>query len=236
MSIRTLVVDDDFMSASIHSSYVERVAGFEPVGEAHTGGEAVELIARLQPDLVLLDIYLPDMSGLEVIRRLRQEPDAAADVIAVTAAKDVQTLRAAMQGGVVHYIVKPFLFETFRERLERYAALKQRFEKIREASQADVDRLFSLLRAQGSTGLPKGISRPTLTVVVDAVREAAEAVTATDVADRAGVSRGTARRYLDYLASLGSVELSLRYGATGRPEHLYRWLSADGQPLHARPS
>jgi response regulator of citrate/malate metabolism len=222
--IRTLVVDDDFMSASIHTSYVERVGGFEPVGEAHTGAEALELVRRLRPDLVLLDIYLPDMSGLDVIRRLRAEPETAVDVIAVTAAKDVKTLRAAMQGGVVHYIVKPFLFETFRERLERYAALKQRFEKIREASQADVDRLFSLLRAQGSTGLPKGISRPTLTVVVDAVREADDAVTAIDVAERAGVSRGTARRYLDYLASLGSVELSLRYGAAGRPEHLYRWL------------
>ena len=223
--IRTLVVDDDYMSASIHSSYVERVPGFEPVGEAHTGAEALELSARLRPDLVLLDIYLPDMSGLDVIRRLRADPDATVDVIAVTAAKDVKTLRAAMQGGVVHYVVKPFLFETFRERLERYAALKHRFEKIREASQADVDRLFSLLRAQGSTGLPKGISRPTLTVVVDAVREAPEPLTAVDVADSAGVSRGTARRYLDYLATLGSVELSLRYGVAGRPEHLYRWVA-----------
>jgi response regulator of citrate/malate metabolism len=226
MSIRTLVVDDDFMSASIHSSYVERVPGFEPVGEAHTGTEAIELVRRLRPDLVLLDIYLPDMSGLDVIRRLRAEPETPVDVIAVTAAKDVKTLRAAMQGGVVHYIVKPFLYETFRERLERYAALKQRFEKIREASQADVDRLFALLRAQGSTELPKGISRPTLTVVVDAIREAAEPVTASDAADRAGISRGTARRYLDYLASLGSVELSLRYGVAGRPEHLYRWVGA----------
>jgi response regulator of citrate/malate metabolism len=223
--IRTLVVDDDYMSASIHSSYVERVPGFEPVGESHNGAEALELSARLRPDLVLLDIYLPDMSGLDVIRRLRADPDATVDVIAVTAAKDVKTLRAAMQGGVVHYVVKPFLFETFRERLERYAALKQRFEKIREASQADVDRLFSLLRAQGSTGLPKGISRPTLTVVVDAVREAPEPLTAVDVADSAGVSRGTARRYLDYLATLGSVELSLRYGVAGRPEHLYRWVA-----------
>jgi two-component system CitB family response regulator len=221
--IRALVVDDDFMSASIHRSYVERVPGFEAVGEAHTGAEALELVARLQPDLVLLDIYLPDLSGLEVLRRLRQE-QAAVDVIAVTAAKDVKTLRAAMQGGVVHYIVKPFLFDTFRERLERYAALKQRLERLHEASQTEVDRLFSLLRAQGTSGLPKGISAPTLGVVVEAVREAGDEVTAVTVSERAGVSRGTARRYLDYLASLGSVELTLRYGTTGRPEHLYRWL------------
>ena len=220
------MVDDDFMSASIHRSYVERIAGFDAVGEAHTGTEALELIRRVNPDLVLLDIYLPDMSGLEVIRRLRQDDEAAVDVIAVTAAKDVKTLRAAMQGGVVHYLVKPFLFETFRDRLERYAALKQRFERLREANQGEVDHLFSLLRVEGRTHLPKGISAPTLSLVVDAVRDAESEVSAIDVAERAGISRGTARRYLEYLDSLGSVELTLRYGTTGRPEHLYRWAGA----------
>ena len=223
--IRTFVVDDDFMSASIHRSYVERVPGFEAVGEAHTALEALESVRRLRPQLILLDIYLPDLSGLEVIRRLRQEDDPV-DVIAVTAAKDVSTLRSAMHGGVVHYLVKPFSFETFRDRLERYAALTQRFERLREASQGDVDRIFSLLRVEGPARLPKGISGPTLGLVVDAAREAASEVTATHVAERAGISRGTARRYLEYLESLGSVELSLRYGATGRPEHLYRWLGA----------
>ncbi|MBA3331955.1 MAG: response regulator [Actinobacteria bacterium] len=224
--IRTCVVDDDFMSASIHRSYVERIPGFDAVGEAHTGTEALELIRRVSPDLVLLDIYLPDMSGLEVIRRLRQDDEAAVDVIAVTAAKDVKTLRAAMQGGVVHYLVKPFLFETFRDRLERYAALKQRFERLQEANQGEVDHLFSLLRVEGRTHLPKGISAPTLSLVVDAVRDAESEVSAIDVAERAGISRGTARRYLEYLDSLGSVELTLRYGTTGRPEHLYRWAGA----------
>jgi response regulator of citrate/malate metabolism len=221
--IRTLVVDDDFMSASIHRTYVDRIAGFEAVGEAHSGGEALELVRRLRPDLVLLDIYLPDMSGLDVLRRLRQDENAPVDVIAVTAAKDVKTLRAAMQGGVVHYVVKPFLFETFRDRLERYAALKQRLERLREANQGDVDHLFSLLRVEGRPRLPKGISAPTLGLVVAATRESETEVSAVDVAERAGISRGTARRYLEYLESLGSVELTLRYGATGRPEHLYRW-------------
>jgi response regulator of citrate/malate metabolism len=224
-TIRTLIVDDDFMSASVHRSYTERLAGFTVVGEAHTGEEALGLARRLQPDLVLLDIYLPDMSGLEVMRRVRTE-GLPVDVIAVTAAKDVETLRGAMQGGVLHYLVKPFLFDTFRERLERYATLKRRLEKMREASQEDVDKLFSLLRAEGRDGLPKGISSPTLGLVVEALRGANEALTAVEVGDRAGISRGTARRYLDYLATVGTVELSLRYGAAGRPEHLYRWAAA----------
>jgi response regulator of citrate/malate metabolism len=222
--IDVLVVDDDFMSASVHRAYAERVAGFRVVGEAHTGAEALLLVDRLEPQLVLLDVYLPDMSGLDVIRVLRAR-QAPVDVIAVTAAKDVDTLRAAMQGGVVQYLVKPFLFDTFRDRLERYAALRGRFERLHEASQQDIDHLFSLLRAQGRGGLPKGISAPTLSLVVEALRDAEGEITAVDVAARAGISRGTARRYLEYLASLGSVELKLRYGAAGRPEHLYRWLS-----------
>lgn len=226
--IRTLIVDDDFMTASIHRSYVDKVNGFEAIAEAHSGGEALELVRRLRPDLVLLDIYLPDINGLDVLRRLRQDEQIPVDVIAVTAAKDVKTLRAAMQGGVVHYIVKPFLFETFQERLERYAALKQRLERLREANQGDVDQLFSLLRVDGGTRLPKGISAPTLELVVSAARDSSRELSAVELAESAGISRGTARRYLEYLQSLGSVELTLRYGATGRPEHLYRWSGPAG--------
>ena len=225
--IRTLVVDDDPMTASIHRSYVERVAGFEVVGEAHSGAEALELVQRLQPELVLLDIYLPDMSGLDVLRRLRSGT-ARADVIAVTAAKDVNTLRSAIHGGVVHYLVKPFFFDALRERLEAYAALHGRLERLREPEQEDIDHVFSLLRSHGRKSLPKGISAPTLALVVEALRAGGE-VTAVEVAERAGVSRGTARRYLEYLAATGASELTLRYGATGRPEHLYRWADDRGK-------
>jgi response regulator of citrate/malate metabolism len=220
--IRTLVVDDDPMTASIHRSYVERVPGFEVVGEAHSGAEALELVQRLKPELVLLDIYLPDMTGLDVLRRLRASGISRIDVIAVTAAKDVNTLREAIHGGVVHYLVKPFFFDALRERLEAYAALHGRLERLREPEQEDIDHVFSLLRSHGRKSLPKGISAPTLALVVEALRAGGE-VTAVEVAERAGVSRGTARRYLEYLAATGASELTLRYGATGRPEHLYRW-------------
>ena len=227
--IRTLVVDDDFMAASVHRSYVERVPGFEVVGEAHTGADTIEFARRLRPDLILLDIYLPDMSGIDVLRALR-EPDAPpVDVMAITSAKDVDTLRRAMQGGVIHYLVKPFFFDTFRERLEKYAALRIRMSRVREADQVEIDRLYSLLRAQAGRGLPKGISAPTLALVLEVVGDAKEELTAADVADRAGISRGTARRYLEFLASAGSLELTLRYGSTGRPEHLYRPVASTPQ-------
>jgi len=221
--IRTLVVDDDFMAAAVHRSFAERVPGFEVVGEATTGAGALALVEELHPDLVLLDIYLPDLSGLEVMRRLRQSEGPPVDVIAITSAKDVRMLRGAMQHGVIHYLVKPFAFATFRERLESYAALRARLERMHQADQHEVDRLYALLRTAGDEGLPKGISAPTLALVADVVRNAPDEVSATDVAERAGVSRGTARRYLEFLSESGTLELTLRYGAAGRPEHRYRW-------------
>jgi response regulator of citrate/malate metabolism len=227
--IRTLIVDDDAMTASIHRSYVERVPAFEVVGEAHTGKAALDAVKELRPDLVLLDIYLPDISGLEVLRRLREPGAPHVDVVAVTAAKDVETLRTAIHGGVIHYLVKPFFFDTLRERLEAYAALRGRLDRLRNPDQHDIDHVFSLLRTQGRQSLPKGISALTLELVSDAISSADGEVTATEVAEKAGISRGTARRYLEYLAAIGAIQLSLRYGVTGRPEHLYRW--ADRAPV-----
>jgi response regulator of citrate/malate metabolism len=221
--IRTHVVDDDAMTASIHRSYVERVPGFEVVGEAHSGRRALEAVRELRPDLLLLDIYLPDMSGLDVLRTLREPGQPHLDVIAVTAAKDVGTLRTAIHGGVIHYLVKPFFFDTLRERLEGYAALHGRLERLREPDQHDIDHVFSLLRSHGRHGLPKGISAPTLETVVEALQRSEGEVTAVELAESTGISRGTARRYLEYLALTGAVELSLRYGSAGRPEHKYRW-------------
>jgi response regulator of citrate/malate metabolism len=221
--IRTLVVDDDAMTASIHHSYVERVPGFEVVGEADTGRRALDAVRELRPDLLLLDIYLPDMSGLDVLRTLREPGQPHIDVIAVTAAKDVATLRTAIHGGVIHYLVKPFFFDTLRERLEGYAALHGRLERLREPDQHDIDHVFSLLRSHGRHGLPKGISAPTLETVVEALQQSEADITAVELAETTGISRGTARRYLEYLALTGAVELSLRYGTTGRPEHKYRW-------------
>lgn len=221
--IRTLVVDDDAMTASIHRSYVERVPGFEVVGEAHSGRQALERVQSVRPDLLLLDIYLPDLSGLDVLRALREPGRPHVDVIAVTAAKDVATLRTAIHGGVIHYLVKPFFFDTLRERLEGYAALHGRLERLREPDQHDIDYLFSLLRSHGRHGLPKGISGPTLETVVEVLQRSEDELTAAALGEATGISRGTARRYLEYLALIGAVELSLRYGTTGRPEHRYRW-------------
>jgi two-component system CitB family response regulator len=226
--IRALVVDDDFRVADLHSAYVERVAGFEVAGRAHTGAAAVEAVDQLRPDLVLLDIYLPDMSGLEVLQKLREEDHPPVDVICITAARDLQSLRAAMRGGVVHYLIKPFLFATFEGKLLSYAAAHARMTRIGQAEQGDVDRIFSALRTARNEPLPKGLSDSTLDLVVQALSHSDSGLAATAVADAAGVSRVTARRYLDHLCQLGKAELTMRYGGPGRPEHRYRLLQGIG--------
>lgn len=218
--IRTLVVDDDFRVADLHRLYTEQIAGFEVVGIARTGAEALEMAARLGPDLILLDIYLPDMSGIDVLRRLRGQRRPL-DVITITAAKDVATLRAAMHGGSIDYLIKPFTFAAFRERLESYAAVASRLGQVAEASQADADGLYGRLRPGDAGVLPKGLSTATRDLIVDTLRRETEPASAAVVAVAAGLSRVTARRYLDHLTATGVVVLTLQYGAPGRPEHRY---------------
>jgi response regulator of citrate/malate metabolism len=220
--IRTLVVDDDYRVADLHCAYVDRVSGFAVAGRAHNGAEALRSVDALRPDLVLLDIYLPDISGLEVLQQLREDDHPPVDVISITAAREVESLRAAMRGGVVHYLIKPFLFATFEEKLLSYAAARARMTRIGQAEQTDVDRIFSALRTAHNEPLPKGLSDATLDLIVQALGQSQSGLAAAGVAEAAGVSRVTARRYLDHLCQLGRVELTMRYGGPGRPEHRYR--------------
>ena len=224
--IRTLVVDDDYRVADLHSAYVDRMSGFQVVGRVHSGLGALESVDQLRPDLVLLDIYLPDMSGLEVLQRLREEDHPPVDVIAITAAREVESLRSAMRGGVVHYLIKPFLFTAFEDKLLSYAAARERLTRIGHAEQGDVDRIFAALRTVPNETLPKGLSDSTLELVVQVLGRSRSGLPAAAVAEAAGVSRVTARRYLDHLCQLGRVELTMRYGGPGRPEHRYRLVTS----------
>jgi response regulator of citrate/malate metabolism len=219
--VRTLIVDDDFMVARVHTSYTQRVAGFEVVGVAHSGAEALEAVERLRPDLVVLDIYLPDMSGLTVLHELRQR-NATVDVIMVTAAKDMESLRAAMAGGALRYIIKPFNFARYCETLQTYQRFIGKRSALDEVEQEDVDRLYATIGIAREQSLPKNLNRPTLELVLRYLHDRPETLSALDVAEGTGISRGTARRYLEYLESQGRVILELRYGTAGRPEHRYR--------------
>ena len=221
--IRTLIVEDDALVAEVHASYVERVPGFAVAGVAHRATEALELLASRSVDLVLLDFHLPDVKGLDMLRVLHARSATPVDVIAVTAARDPEIIRQAIAQGVSQYLVKPFAFATFADKLERYARYRAQVDDASEPDQAEVDALIGTLRGPTARALPKGLNATTLDRVRDAVRDAEAPLTASEVAGRCGLSRVTARRYLEHLAVEGVVTLSMRYGGTGRPEHLYAW-------------
>ncbi len=220
--IRTLVVDDDFRVAAIHAAYVARIDGFEVVAEAHTAAEAVDAVDRLRPDLMLLDLYLPDEHGLKLVARLRDGHHPPVDVIVVTAAKDADSVRVAMQSGALHYLLKPFSFPVLRDKLLSYAQMRTRLGALRHADQRTVDRVFGALRAPDQLAGMKGRSVHTLEAVEQLLSETGEDLSAAEVAERTGMSRATAQRYLSHLHEVGRVEIRLRYGSGGRPEHGYR--------------
>lgn len=217
--IRVLVVDDDFRVARLHASYVEQLDGFEAVGLAHTAVDAVRLAGELQPDLVLLDEYLPDLNGSSIIGQL------GAAVIVISAAEGADAVRTAIASGAVNYILKPFLPSVLVDRLQAFARFNSLLGSDVQLDQNSVDKALQALRAGDSPTAVyrKGRSAVTADSIGEVLRGSGEAMTAIEVAELTGVSRGTAQRYLADLARDGLVELTLRYGATGRPEHRYEW-------------
>lgn len=221
--IRTLVVEDDPLIAEAHRIYVERVPGFVASGVVHSGAEALRFLAGGEVDLVLLDFYLPDVTGLDVCRTMRANGHTT-DVMAITSARDLDLVRAAVAQGVIQYLLKPFTFAAFRDKLERYADYRRQLAHPAGApAQHDIDRALAALRDPDRAPLPKGLSPDTLTTVIATLRESGEGLSAAQLATTLGVSRVTARRYLEHLTDQNLAVRRPRYGGPGRPEHYYQW-------------
>jgi response regulator of citrate/malate metabolism len=218
-----LVVEDEPLVARAHGTYVERVPGFSLAGVVNGGGEALRFIRSHPVDVVLLDFNLPDMHGLDVCRAIRGA-GLAVDVIAVTATRDLAAVRTAVSLGIVQYILKPFTFQSLREKLERYQEYRGQVTDDRLVSgQGEVDRAMAVLRGAPSNTLPPGVTTETLDAVARALHDTSDPLSATEVADACGVSRVTARRYLEHLADTGMVVRRQRYRSAGRPEVEYTW-------------
>ena len=217
--LTVLVVDDDFMVASIHTRFVERAEGFRVVGVAATGEGALAEIARLHPDLVLLDVHLPDISGIDVLRRLRGEGNDVG-VMMVTAAREADTVRAAAAAGAAHYLVKPFEFDDLLARLQSFRQSHRALAGVATPGQDDIDAVFAPL-GRGREALPKGLSAETAAAVLATLGSGRE-ISATECADEVGVSRVSARRYLEHYVAQGRASVRLNYGGAGRPERRYR--------------
>lgn len=226
--IRVLVVDDEPLAAEAHADYVGRLEGFELSGVAFTAREALAKITATKDsaapiDLILLDLTLPDAHGLDLARTLRASR-VDVDIIAITAVRQTESVQAALAVGAVQYLIKPFGFAAFREKLEHYARYRARLVVSEgNSTQQEVDELLASWRPSTRSALPKGLTAATLDTISAHLRGASEPVSASEVAQQLELSRVTARRYLEHLADLGMAARTQRYGTPGRPEVAYAW-------------
>jgi two-component system CitB family response regulator len=211
--LRVLIIDDDFHVARLHATYVNAAPGYtalEPVG---SGGAALEAIQTYRPDLVLIDIYLPDGNGLDILRGLD------IDAFVLSAASDMASLRKAMRRGALGYLIKPFSEKQLSDRLRGYTRYRRLLASGSALDQDLVDR--SLRQLHSSDTQTARVRSVTEAAVLSALGRTPGALTAIDVSSTVGISRATAQRYLSSLVEDGSIEVNLRYGTTGRPEHQY---------------
>jgi len=227
--IRVLVVDDEQIAAEAHSDYVRRLDGFTLAGAARSTRAALEALQAAQAagepvQLVLLDMNLTDGHGLDLLRRIRGL-GLMPDIIAITAVRELNIVRSAISLGVTQYLVKPFTFTAFRDKLEGYRAYREALGGGDvAASQEAIDAALATLRPSGPLPLPKGLLPETLRDVATFLRAAPSPASATEVAEALQMSRVTARRYLEHLAAQGQARKDPRHGTRGRPELEYRWV------------
>ncbi|MGO4888427.1 response regulator [Anaerobacillus sp. MEB173] len=228
LPIEVMIIEDDELAAGIYSEFISKLKSFKVTYISNNGEQAINILHRYKPQLILLDIYLPDINGVDLLWKIRNLYRDI-DIILVTASNEVETVKEAIRGGAFSYIIKPVMMNKFLGTLTKYEETTRTLNKSEVFKQADVDSLF--LSSENTTtqinknevNLPKGIDKLTLIRIKEKLLTLNNSINANDFADIVGVSHSTARRYLEYLASLGIVEISINHGAVGRPERKYSY-------------
>lgn len=217
-TITVYIVEDDPMVLEVNKSFLKQIKGYTLIGESQSGEKAYKEIKEQMPNVVLLDMYLPDMSGQELFYKIRKER-LPIDFIMITAARDAKTVQELVRLGAFDYLVKPFRLERFKQALENYARSRKNFMKS-EIKQEDIDDYYGHTM-ESQKELPKGLNDITMEQIIDKLKEINSPVTAEQLAQNTGMARVTVRKYLDYLASIGEVKIDLKYGTVGRPTKYY---------------
>lgn len=217
-TIKTFIIEDDPMVLSINCKFLQRVDGFEVIGTERTGRDGIEGIKKKGCDLVLLDIYIPELNGLEIAREIREQ-DISADIIMITAATDSSIVTQSLRLGVVDYIIKPYNFARFSDAMKRY---KNRFYSLNfpVLSQEMLDNITN--PPFMAEDIDKGIDKETLYKIKNYMLESNIATTAEKLAEALDISRVTARRYLEYMVKDGTVSYENIHQRIGRPEKIYK--------------
>ena len=228
--VTVLLIEDDPMVREVNRGFIEKVSGFEVVGFAPNGKEGLKQIDYLKPELVLMDIFMPEQDGLATIRKIREKA-ISVEVIAVTAANDQQTIREILQYGAFDYIMKPFTFERMKQALEKYKSYREQFKGKKEWTQDELDHLLRNQTEQENKRreevLPKGLNPVTMDKILHFIEKKKNPISAEEVAEGTGLARVTARRYLEYLEKQAKVEIILQYGGIGRPINRYQAVSGN---------
>lgn len=213
-SYKVLIVDDDFRVGALHADMVNSIPGFQALEPVQDPRTVPKLVSALKPDLLLLDLYLPHVSGVDLLR------DLDVDVIMISAATEPNNIAKAIRNGALAFIIKPFDAKTLASKLKGWARYRRQLSGASEFSQTSVDRLYKTLQGSEETGQAVGAA-PTEQAVLSCVKESSEPMSVAEVAEAVGVARATAQRYLAALVANQSLELQLGYGTRGRPEHRY---------------
>ncbi len=228
--IHVLLIEDDPMVQEVNKQFIERLPQFKVIDTASTGVEGLEKINILHPDLVVLDIFMPSLNGIDTIYEIRKE-QMDVDVIVISAANDQKTIRKMMQNGAFDYLIKPFKFDRLKHTLEQYYAFRIKVQPDEHISQSQLDRvIFSNkstdtnvpLKIFHKEEIPKGLNISTLEQVMHFMSQQKAPQSAEEVADGMGIARVTARRYLDFLNEEEFLRLEVQYGSIGRPVNKYR--------------
>jgi CitB family two-component system response regulator MalR len=223
--IRVLLVEDDPMVAELNRIYLERVGGFQTVASVRSAAEALDLLKICPVDLLLLDIFMPGKTGIELMEEIRRQA-LDVDVIFVTAARDTATINRALKLGAVDYLIKPFEFERLKQALERYGGTHRMFRGGQNLDQTELDQKLGRPSAQdrSAEALPKGLDRNTLGKVlgiIGARSEGPPGFTSEEIALLVGISRVSVRKYFEFLGTLKVLRMEPGYGTGGRPVHRY---------------
>lgn len=222
-TVKVAIAEDDFRVADVHEKFLEKITGIEVVGKALNAEQTLELLNTRKVDLLLLDVYMPDQLGIDIIPTIRQNYEDV-DVIMITAATDKIFLEKAMRNGVQNYLIKPITMDRFTNTIEKYIKNRKLLQNKEEVNQYVVDKLFKNSeenKIENEQMLPTGIDGKTLYNILEVLKSNQEGLSAEEIGEKMGASRTTARRYLEYLISVDECRSEVEYGAVGRPERKY---------------
>lgn len=234
---KVYIIEDDPMITRINEKFINKLDNFRVIGSSSSATHAIENIDKLNPDLILLDVFMPGLNGIDLLKQFRAG-NKKYEVMMITAAQDTETISEALQLGVIDYLIKPYEFSRLKKALDSFVAKITLIQDSSILTQNELDKIHFINNKSVESqqafqeNLPKGLDKITLNKVHTIIESTKNALSSKDVAKTMGVSRITTRKYLEYLAQQNIIDIHLQYGSTGRPTKLYnRKSKKDGSNL-----